>query len=363
MLKKINRVLIIVGISLWLPPCAYATVILQYHHISDDTPASTSLSPQRFRQHMEYLADQNYLVLSLPSVLEMFKKGQALPDKSVVITFDDSYDSVYNTAFPILKKKAWPFTVFINTRPLQQKVTGFTTWDQLNEMARFGATLANHSHSHAHFLRRENNETESLWRHRIREEITEAEKIIQENTGQSHKLLAYPYGEYDNNVKDIVAELGFVAFGQESGPLPNTIKNEKELLALPRFPFGGIYGSLEDFKTKVATVPMPIKSTYLEASDGDRLADTVLPAGESRPTLIINLEQELRSPIQCFASGQGVIEVQVDKKSLRTQAPKAIPIGRSRYNCTSATGERGRFYWYSQFFIRKQNDGQWYSEP
>ncbi len=361
-LKTLGRgaLLLVLGVFPWF---AEATVILQYHHISDDTPPSTSLSPRLFGQHMAYLEAQNFQVISLPAAIESLKKGQALPDKSVVITFDDSYDSVYREAFPILKKNRWPFTIFINTRPLQRKLAGFTTWEQLKEMAEHGATLANHSHTHTHFLRRLQNESEAQWEDRIRDEIIQAENIIQQHTGQNHQLLAYPYGEYDEKVLNIVADLGFVAFAQESGPLPKKLNSKKDLLALPRFPFGGIYGSLDDFKTKALTVAMPIKSIRLEDNNGDSLTDTVLPQDQDRPSLVINLERPLTSPIQCFASGQGAIEVTVKGNVVRTQAPKPLPVGRSRYNCTSATGESGRFYWYSQFFIRKQNNGQWYPEP
>lgn len=343
---------------------AKATVILQYHHISESTPAATSLSPDLFRRHMEHLQKSGYTVMALPEVVDRMRNDKSLPSKSVVITFDDGYDSVFTEAFPILKAKGWPFTVFVNTRPLETGVRGFTTWEQLNEMAEHGATIANHSHTHTHFLRREDKESESQWRARIRDDITAAEDLIKKRTGQSHRLLAYPYGEYDETVKKIARDLDFTAFGQQSGPLMQPAYSAIDWLAMPRFPFGGIYGDEEDFAVKVATLPMPLKSVSVLAGEGGKaLTDILLPPKVEQPLLILTLENALPGSVQCFASGQGAIKVEVNANQIRAQADKPLPVGRSRYNCTAASNEAGRFYWHSEFFIRKRPGGEWYAEP
>lgn len=343
---------------------AQAVVVLQYHHISEHTPKATSISPELFRLHMRHLNEAGYTVLPLPKITEALTTGRALPDKTIAITFDDGYESVYTEAFPILKEKAWPFTVFVNTRPLETGIPGFVSWDQLNEMAKHGASIANHSHTHTHFLRREPKETDRQWRARIKNDIQTAQQIIQQRTGQNHKLLAYPYGEYDRAVEALVEELGFVAFGQQSGPIADNTEKHVDLQALSRFPFGGVYGDKDDFTTKVATLAMPIQSvTVLADRNGPTLPDTVLPQAVGKPVLQITLRNDLTAPVQCFASGQGAIPVDTQGQHIQTQAQKTLPIGRSRYNCTAASGQPGRFYWYSQFFIRKQADGSWYPEP
>ncbi|HOY24781.1 MAG TPA: polysaccharide deacetylase family protein, partial [Cellvibrio sp.] len=73
-------------------------------------PASTSISPERFIAQMDYLAKNNFNVVPLAELTEKLKRGDALPDKTVAITFDDSYADVYTSAYPILKKRGWPFT-------------------------------------------------------------------------------------------------------------------------------------------------------------------------------------------------------------------------------------------------------------
>lgn len=338
-----------------------AAVVLQYHHVSDTTPRSTSVTPERFREHMDYIEAQDYDIVPLEALVEKLKEGEDLPDNTVAITFDDAYDSVYDTAYPLLKKRDWPFTVFVNTEPLDQGKNGFSTWEQLREMAEEGgATIANHSTKHNHLQRQKSGESQKQWRERIESEVVDAEQRIEEETGQNHRMLAYPYGEYNNQVKALLEELGFVAFGQQSGP----IGSHSDLLALPRFPFGGSFAEMEDFVTKVNTRPMPIDSVslYEDMELKSPLDEVVVPEGE-RPVLAVTLEDEsLSSRVNCFASMQGAIEVKVEGAKFITRANKPLTPGRVRYNCTASTGESGRFYWFSQQWLVTDKDGNWVHE-
>jgi peptidoglycan/xylan/chitin deacetylase (PgdA/CDA1 family) len=335
-------------------------VVLQYHHVSTTTPPSTSVTPEVFQQHMDYLAEQKFNVVPLLELVKKLKRGEPLPDKTVAITFDDAYDSVYTTAYPLLKKRNWPFTVFVNTEPHDQAKGSFATWAQVREMAENGVTIANHSTAHNHLLRLRAAESRAQWRKRITAEVLDAEKRIETMTGQSHRILAYPYGEYDNAVKDLLKDLDFIAFGQQSGPLYTT----DDLLALPRFPFGGIYGDPEDFATKVNTRPLPIKAVafYRDTGLKQPLKDLVLPPAQ-RPVLALTLtDTSLLPKINCFASGQGAIAVSIVEQQLVVQANKPLRAGRARYNCTAPTGERGSFYWFSQQWLTTGEGGKWLHE-
>lgn len=337
-----------------------AAVVLQYHHVSDATPPSTSVTPAVFRQHMDYLAEQKFTIVPLPELVEKLKQGAPLPDKTVAITFDDAYESVYTTAYPLLKQRGWPFTVFVNTEPHDQGKRSFASWAQIREMSEQGVTIANHSTAHNHLLRLRTGESRAQWRKRITAEVLDAEKRIEEITGQSHRILAYPYGEYDKALKALLEDLKFVAFGQQSGPLFNT----EDLLALPRFPFGGIYGTPEDFATKVSTRPFPVSTVafYRDAELKHPLDDLVL-APAQKPVLVLRLgDASLLPKINCFASGQGAIAVKVVEQQLVVQANKPLRAGRTRYNCTAPSGERGSFYWFSQQWLTTGEGGKWLHE-
>ncbi|WP_347331466.1 polysaccharide deacetylase family protein [Marinimicrobium locisalis] len=341
-------------------PSATAAVVLQYHHVSEESPPSTSVTPERFKEHMNYLVNHDFKVVPLEQLVAALKAGEKLPDKTAAITFDDAYESVYTNALPVLKKRDWPFTVFVNTNPIDEEKHGFVSWDQLRKMAEEGATIANHSTAHNHLQRRKAGEDEKQWRERIRHEVVKAEQRIEEETGQSHKMLAYPYGEYNNQVKALLEKLDFVAFGQQSGPLgPHS-----DLRALPRFPFGGPYGSLEDFATKVKTRPLPLEAValYADWARKEPLDEVVVKEG-TRPVLAMTLEEaSLAGRISCFASGQGAIETRVEENTVLTRANKPLNPGRTRYNCTAGTGESGRFFWFSQQWLVTGEDGEWQHE-
>ncbi len=353
---KLILILLVLSWSCWVQ----AAVVLQYHHVSNTTPKATSITPDLFRQHMEYLEEHEFKVVPLPELMEKLKRGEPLPEKTAAITFDDAYESVYDVAFPMLKKRDWPFTVFVNTRPLDQGMGGFSSWQELREMAEQGASIANHTTRHNHLQRQQKGESLKDWRARITQEVEKAEQRIKEETGQNHKILAYPYGEYNNRVKSLLDDLGYVAFGQQSGPLANY----SDPLALPRFPFGGRFGDPEDFAVKVNTLPMPLSSTKLCADrDCDQVLEEVVVKQGERPVLALALQEErLLTAINCFASGQGAIETWTKGKTLFTQASKGLKPGRTRYNCTAASGEQGRFFWYSQQWLVTDEDGDWVHE-
>ncbi|WP_390615668.1 polysaccharide deacetylase family protein [Maricurvus nonylphenolicus] len=336
-----------------------AAVILQYHHIRDTGPAATRTSPELFRQHLEYLAKHNYQVVELERLINALKQKQPLPDKTVAITFDDGYDSIYHKALPELKRRGWPFTVFINTQPIDERWQGFMSWDQLRELTESGVSIANHSERHWHMQRRQEGENRESWLQRLQAGIETAEERIDDELGQNYRWLAYPYGEYNREIQDLLQQMGYVGLAQVSGPLAPW----SDLTALPRFAFGGTYGDINDFAIKVATQPFSLRRAWVTTESGQRLSDPLLPLTESRPILHLWLDNaRIAAQVNCFASGQGSIPVLRDGHQLQVQAPESLSVGRSRYNCTAATGEKGRFFWVSQPFWRRLEDGRWYSE-
>lgn len=341
-----------------LASASQALVVLQYHHVSDKTPKATSISPEVFEQHLQYLKAQNYQILAMPKLESMLRKGEKLPDKTAVITFDDGYTSVYAAAYPLLKKYDWPFTVFINTKAHDEKSHLYMSWEQLRTMAKNGATIANHTDSHPHLIRQQGYEEHKAWEDRREQEITFAQKRIEKEIGQNYKIFAYPYGEYDKALQQRLKSLGYIAFGQQSGP----IADSDSLQALPRFAFGGNYTDINEFKTKVSSLPFPQARVKVTNNSGKVLDEPELPADVERPVLrIASPMMGYTKHFTCYASGQGKITAEVRSSVAVVRAPKALPVGRSRYNCTASAGQ-GRFFWYSQMFIRRQADGAWYNE-
>ncbi|ACE84781.1 polysaccharide deacetylase, putative, pda4D [Cellvibrio japonicus Ueda107] len=333
---------------------APAAVVVLYHHVSDKTPASTSISPARFEAQMDYLAEAGFTVVPLMTLVETLRKGGTLPDKTLAITFDDSYASVYESAYPLLKKRGWPFTFFVNTEAVGSSRL-FVSWDQLREMATQGVTIANHTNAHHHLPRKQPGESAREFRQRIEQEISRAQQKIAQEIGEAPMILAYPFGEYDREVQAIAKKLGYVAFGQQSGVL----SEHGDLQAVPRFPFGGSFTELDDFKLKVNSLPMPIASTAFYANKQQRLDDLVVKAGD-QPWLVLTLEEpRLLKAVNCFATGQGAIPVEIIRDQLWTRAKAPLNAGRARYNCTAPAGGKGRFYWYTQQWLVTDKNGNW----
>ena len=348
-LKFTCVVILLVG-----PLVAQAAKVLIYHHVSNTMPASTSISPEHFVAHLDYLANNNYNIVPLIELTEKLKKGETLPDKAVAITFDDSYADVYTAAYPILKKRNWPFTFFVNTKAVGSGKL-FVTWDQLREMSKNNVTIANHTIEHSHLVRLEKGESRSEWRNRIIKEIAEAQKKIETEIGSAPKIFAYPFGEYDKELKQILEELDYLAFTQQAGVL----SLETDLQTLPRFPFGGSYTQLKDFVEKVNTLPLAVKRVEFYSDKKDKLPDMRVKAGD-KPYLVLTLnDRALLKKVNCFSSDEGAIKTDIIDGKLWVQSKHGFPAGRTKFNCTAVSEQHERFYWFTQLWLVTDKNGNW----
>lgn len=331
----------------------YRGVVLVYHHVSEQTPAVTSISPADFESQLDFLQQQQFEVWPLTKLIASLQATEAIPDKVVAISFDDNYESVYTEAFPRLKARGWPFTIFVSTDALDKGINMQSSWEQLREMAAAGATIANHSASHDHLLAKLPNETDSQWRQRISDDLARAQQRIEQHIGTHHTLFAYPYGEFNPALAALVSKLGYTGIGQQSGPLYTPALT----VALPRFPFAGNYTKIDDFALKVLSIPLPVTGTDYRTGP--------LAYSEQKPTLVLTLEPGDYSPrqLRCYGSGQGLLELEwLGEWQVKVKPGKAIPVGRSRFNCTLPSRYRSgkliRYHWYTHPWIRLTEDGQ-----
>ena len=326
-----------------MPLVAQSAVILQYHHVSSETPAITSLSTEKFNEHMQYLKENSYNVVPLPQLMTQLKNNQPIKDKTVVITFDDGYDNVYHNARPILKALDWPYTIFVNPKFIDDKYKRHMTWQQLNELAKEGATIANHTMDHQYLVRQPAELTKEQWLKSIEKDIKLAELRIKTETGQNHKMIAYPYGEFDLSIKQMLKNTGFTAFGQHSG----AINANTDMTRIPRFPASGIYANLQTLKVKLASLPFTILSL--------KNANPVIAAiTQNPPTLTVKLKVKDFTPanLNCFAGSAHAQVKWVADDQFSVTSPKPLPKERSRYNCTAPSlSKPGRFYWFSQPWV------------
>lgn len=327
-----------------------SAVILQYHHVSDKTPRITSVTPETFKKHMNYLFENKFNVIPLVDAVEALRSKQALPERTVTITFDDAYLSIYTNAFPVLKEYGFPFTIFVTPTPVDKNYQKFLSWEQLREMAQGGATLANHTMSHGHSVERLSGETEEQWLSRFRQDLEVTEARIQEKTGQSVKMFAWTFGETTPELRAALDEMGYVGFGQQSG----AAGEYSDFTRLPRFPMAGIYG-VNDFGIKVKSRALPVTTQSPDSS--------LISQNNLKPKLELTLAKGdyQKKQLKCYASGQGELKVTwLDKAMtrLKTQANKPLPVGRTRYNCTAPSNSGRHYYWYSHAWLRLTDEGK-----
>jgi len=331
-----------------------SAVVLEYHHVASDTPPSTSVTPETFERHMDHLADNDFHVWSLPRLVEAVRAGETVPERTVAITFDDGYRSVYSEVFPRLRKRGWPFTIFVSTAYIDGGDRNFVTWDQLREMEAAGVTIANHTVNHPHMVRRLEGESEPEWRRRMRREIVDAQARLEKEVERPARLFAYPFGEYSPAVEEIVADLGFVGFGQQSG----AFGPDSNYTALPRFPIATAFAGLESFALKVRSRPLPVARTEPESG--------VLGPDDARPRLRITLAPGpyRAESIRCYLGGD-TIPIDLEKSDpprLLVRPARALGAGRSKINCTAPATDGDQWFWYSFLWMKPHDDGRWYRE-
>ncbi len=317
-------------------------VILLYHHVATDTPPSTSISPTDFRSQLEYLRDNDFSVIGLDTLIEALRNGKPVPDRAVAITFDDGYASIYSEAFPMLQSFGYPFTLFLSTDPINRSQANYMTWAQVRELSDAGVVIANHLIEHPYMLTRQEGETDQQWLQRQRVEILTAEETIANQTGQSHRYLAYPYGEFDPAIKSLLGELNFVGLAQNSG----AVGYNSDFLALPRYPLASIYADLDSARTKLDTKAFNVS-----------LLSPVSPVTTVRNppvTLQFDPGDYKLDQIGCFANSEPIPMTWLDKENglVELRPDQEYPGRRWRYICTAPDPQSRRYYWYSVQWIK-----------
>lgn len=314
--------------------------MLIYHHVADDTPRVSSVTAAELRQHLQYLKDNDFQVIGLDVLIDQLKNAKPIADNAVVLTFDDSFENNYTTAHPILQEFGYPYTIFISPGSIDNRVGPVLNWDQVRKMAADGVLVANHAMNHEHMTKREAGESLADWRIRIKQNILDAEQRIKQETGQNHQWLAYPYGEFNNELETIVEDLGFIGIGQQSGAIGPATK----LTRIPRYPAAGQYADLANLSQKLKTLAFNI-TDYIAA---DQQIST------NPPTLRLKLEitDFLPRQLRCYAGTETLEPKWLDDNTFEVTASKPANRGRSRYNCTAPSlSKPGYFYWYSQQWL------------
>ncbi len=189
-------------------PAEPVAIVLGYHQF-DRRGNKYSTSSSVFSQHLDLIAKRGWEVISLERLVNFLEGGPDIPMKSVVLTVDDGYRSVYQSAWPILRRRELPWTFFIYTDFISVG-GGACTWAQLSEIAKSGAEIQSHSKSHA-FLNRRGERNDGEYAAFLETELLESKRIIERQIGRPVWAHAYPYGAWNRVVRDAAIGYGFRA--------------------------------------------------------------------------------------------------------------------------------------------------------
>jgi len=194
--------------------------ILTYHRFAESCNSPLCMPRKTFELQMRYLRENDYHVITAEELMAYLEYRQGLPKKSVLITMDDGYRSVYNIAYPILKEFGYTATLFVYTSFVGVSKMAIT-WNQLKEMKADGFMIGSHTIFHSDLTQPKEGEPEPEFMARIKEELYGSKKILDQKLEQKTFFLAYPFGYYDQRSIQMARKAGYkVAMSVKRGGNP-----------------------------------------------------------------------------------------------------------------------------------------------
>ena len=219
--------------------------VLAYHKIgepADDWYTYNYISQQTFEEHLEYLKKSEWECLDIKSFLSGLDDDNNLPDRSVLLSFDDGYASTYEVALPLLQRYNFPAVVFVPTAfvgsynsfdadLLVEPRELMCTWEQLSALENNDVSVQSHGINHRHFS--------AL---RVEEQVAEihdSKSIIESKIKNEVRLFSFPYGDNvgnDNQIISILESAGYqAAFLYGGGSFSSSTVHP---FMIPRIPIG-----------------------------------------------------------------------------------------------------------------------------
>jgi peptidoglycan/xylan/chitin deacetylase (PgdA/CDA1 family) len=212
--------------------------VLMYHSISYEKGNELKVPVENFRAQMEYLKESGFTTLTMNQLWDFFANNAPLPEKPIVLTFDDGYKDNYTDAFPIMKEFGMKGTIYVITGTID-KNSAYITSEQIREMHEYGLDMDSHTVNHE--------DLSSLSYAKQYETVKNAKDTLEDLLNKEVKSFAYPYGKYNGNTIKAVRAAGYkMAFTTKGG----FAEASDGMLTLDRVRINGS-DSLEQFKKKI----------------------------------------------------------------------------------------------------------------
>jgi len=199
----------------------YQTVpVLSYFQFSEKKENNLVITRENFESQMKYLKDNGYQVITLEKFYSFLQYKEQIPDKSVVITLEDGWESVYKIAVPILQKYGYPATLFVYSNMISKNKSALT-WEQVKEMSGDGFDIQCQSISKRDLTLPKKKESFKKYVYAVIREVTTPKNLLQKKLGKECQFYAYPQGKANNLVVSLIKKAGYkAAFTMEQGSNP-----------------------------------------------------------------------------------------------------------------------------------------------
>jgi|GEM_PF-5448718 peptidoglycan/xylan/chitin deacetylase (PgdA/CDA1 family) len=220
-------------------------LVLMYHDVVADEASLTTPSDvtvQALEEHLLILRELGYQFLDLEDYLLIVERGQPIPRRSVILTFDDGYIGNFRHARPILRTYRAPATFFVHTNfiGVTQGAKPKMSWDQLVQLERDPLfRVESHTLSHPKLA--------ELPEKTVERELVLSKQTLENRLEKNVLFLAYPYGSFNATVKDVARRHYRLSFAVENSP--SSVDRE----TIPRLSMGRAQMSREQFKRLIET--------------------------------------------------------------------------------------------------------------
>lgn len=237
--------------------------VLCYHDITNTPKSDKDVTPADFKTHLNVLREGGYQTISCEQLADYFANAKDIPDRSVIISFDDGRTSVLKTAKPLLDEFGFTPVLFVNPGSVGGK--GYLGWEDLKTLMAAGYEINSHTVSHMNLTRLDKGLTVDQHQAKARAEIEMCARQIEENLGKAPVAMAYPYGNYDEFAMRVTREAGHrLGFSIA----PGAIDNQSDPWTLPRkMVVGG--SSLKSIERHLNSEPLHL--TARQPALGERL--------------------------------------------------------------------------------------------
>ena len=204
--------------------------IVMYHNISDTEPtranAKYTVSDEQLEKDIKYLIDNGYQSITVNELIDFVEGKGAIPQKPVIITFDDGFESFYVYAFPLAEKYnikmvasvVGVYTDYFSENNDHNLNYSHLTWEQISEMSDSGLIeFQNHSYNMHEITSkrkgsgRRKGDTPEIYRNELSEDALRLQQSLAQHTGKVATTYVYPYGNISKEAPEIIKQLGFKA--------------------------------------------------------------------------------------------------------------------------------------------------------